>query len=75
MRSDTQFYNGIADCLVKMYKNEGLGAFWKGIVPPILVETPKRAVKVFLSWINNDGSLDIQAVLLLDQMRLIVKEV
>jgi len=29
-----------------MYKTEGLPAFWKGILPPILVETPKRAVKV-----------------------------
>ncbi|XP_044748290.1 mitochondrial 2-oxodicarboxylate carrier-like [Coccinella septempunctata] len=47
MKADPQFYNGIVDCLLKMYKNEGLGAFWKGIVPPILVETPKRAVKFF----------------------------
>jgi solute carrier family 25 2-oxodicarboxylate transporter 21 len=29
-----------------MYKNEGFFAFWKGVLPPILVETPKRAVKV-----------------------------
>lgn len=32
--------------MTKMYKTEGLPAFWKGILPPILVETPKRAVKV-----------------------------
>lgn len=32
--------------MTKMYKTEGLSAFWKGILPPILVETPKRAVKV-----------------------------
>lgn len=37
---------GIRDCMTKMYKTEGLPAFWKGILPPILVETPKRAVKV-----------------------------
>lgn len=37
---------GIFDCLKKMYKSEGFFAYWKGIVPPILVETPKRAVKV-----------------------------
>jgi solute carrier family 25 2-oxodicarboxylate transporter 21 len=30
----------------KMYQNEGFFAFWKGVLPPILVETPKRAVKV-----------------------------
>ena len=28
-----------------MYKTEGLGSFWKGIVAPLLVETPKRAWK------------------------------
>lgn len=32
--------------MAKMYKTEGLRAFWKGILPPIIVETPKRAVKV-----------------------------
>lgn len=39
--------------MVKMYKNEGLGAYWKGIVPPIIVETPKRAVKVVFRHIAN----------------------
>ncbi|XP_045480196.1 mitochondrial 2-oxodicarboxylate carrier-like [Harmonia axyridis] len=47
MKADPQFYNGVVDCLLKMYKNEGLGSFWKGIIPPILVETPKRSVKFF----------------------------
>ncbi|CAH2041709.1 unnamed protein product, partial [Iphiclides podalirius] len=28
-----------------MYKYEGITSFWKGILPPILAETPKRAVK------------------------------
>lgn len=31
----------------KMYRNEGLAAFWKGILPPVIMETPKRAVKFF----------------------------
>ncbi|XP_012278839.1 mitochondrial 2-oxodicarboxylate carrier [Orussus abietinus] len=44
---DPLYYTGIRDCMVKMYKNEGLAAFWKGILPPIIVETPKRAVKFF----------------------------
>lgn len=43
---DPNYYTGIADCMKKMYKNEGFFAFWKGVLPPILVETPKRAVKV-----------------------------
>lgn len=28
-----------------MYKHEGFYALWKGIIPPILAETPKRAAK------------------------------
>lgn len=44
---DPHHYNGIVDCMKKMYKHEGLFSFWKGIIPPILAETPKRAVKFF----------------------------
>ncbi|XP_023706270.1 mitochondrial 2-oxodicarboxylate carrier [Cryptotermes secundus] len=44
---DPNYYTGIADCMKKMYQNEGFFAFWKGVLPPILVETPKRAVKFF----------------------------
>lgn len=43
----SDYYTGIGDCMKKMYKNEGFLSFWKGILPPILVETPKRAVKFF----------------------------
>lgn len=46
-KSDPLYYTGIRDCMAKMYKTEGLPAFWKGILPPIIVETPKRAVKFF----------------------------
>lgn len=45
--SDPLYYTGIRDCMRKMYRNEGFAAFWKGILPPIIVETPKRAVKFF----------------------------
>ncbi|CAH0388194.1 unnamed protein product [Bemisia tabaci] len=45
--SDVHIYNGVGDCFAKMYRHEGFLAFYKGIVPPILVETPKRAVKFF----------------------------
>lgn len=44
---DALYYTGIGDCMRKMYANEGLAAFWKGILPPIVMETPKRAVKFF----------------------------
>lgn len=43
---DPYYYSGIFDCFIKMQKSEGLLSFWKGILPPILAETPKRAVKV-----------------------------
>ncbi|KAI4463392.1 mitochondrial 2-oxodicarboxylate carrier [Holotrichia oblita] len=45
--NDPRVYNGIWDCFRKMYRHEGLFSFWKGILPPILAETPKRAVKFF----------------------------
>lgn len=41
------YYNGVFDCFAKMYKQEGVLSFWKGILPPILVETPKTAVRFF----------------------------
>jgi len=40
------YYTGVGDCFKKMYRTEGFLSFWKGILPPILAETPKRAVKV-----------------------------
>ena len=43
---EQQHYSSIADCVRKMYRSEGLFSFWKGVVPPVLVETPKRAWKV-----------------------------
>lgn len=42
---DPHYYTGILDCMRKMHKYEGFTSFWKGILPPILAETPKRAVK------------------------------
>ncbi|KAJ3046084.1 hypothetical protein HDV00_003834 [Rhizophlyctis rosea] len=38
-------YNSIVDCFQKIIKNEGAGALYRGILPPILVEAPKRAIK------------------------------
>uniref|UniRef100_A0AC35TNU9 Mitochondrial 2-oxodicarboxylate carrier n=1 Tax=Rhabditophanes sp. KR3021 TaxID=114890 RepID=A0AC35TNU9_9BILA len=40
-------YSGFSDCLKKTYKFEGMSGFYKGILPPILAETPKRAIKFF----------------------------
>lgn len=38
-------YKSIADCFSKMIKKEGLGSLYRGILPPIMVEAPKRAIK------------------------------
>jgi len=46
-RGDAVYYTSIADCFKKMYQSEGLLSFYKGLLPPILVETPKRATKFF----------------------------
>ena len=40
-------YTGMGDCMRKMYQTEGLLSFWKGILPPILVEMPRRAFGFF----------------------------
>ncbi|CAB3410475.1 unnamed protein product [Caenorhabditis bovis] len=42
-----QHDKGMVDCVLKTYRNEGIGGFYKGILPPILAETPKRATKFF----------------------------
>uniref|UniRef100_A0A1Q3FD98 Mitochondrial 2-oxodicarboxylate carrier n=1 Tax=Culex tarsalis TaxID=7177 RepID=A0A1Q3FD98_CULTA len=47
--SSATYYNGVFDCIRKMAKTEGVFSLYKGILPPVLVETPKRAVK-FLTF-------------------------
>ena len=38
-------YTSIGDCFKKIIKNEGAGTLYRGILAPILVEAPKRAIK------------------------------
>ncbi|KAH6572962.1 hypothetical protein BASA50_009115 [Batrachochytrium salamandrivorans] len=38
-------YKSIADCFRKIIKAEGAAALYRGIIPPIMVEAPKRAIK------------------------------
>ncbi|CAG5866691.1 unnamed protein product [Menidia menidia] len=45
--SDPTSYKGLGDCFRTIFRNEGIFGFYKGILPPILAETPKRAVKFF----------------------------
>ncbi|KAG0234478.1 hypothetical protein BGW42_006559 [Actinomortierella wolfii] len=38
-------YSSIGDCFKKIIKNEGFGTLYRGIIPPVMVEAPKRATK------------------------------
>ncbi|CAG9801327.1 unnamed protein product [Chironomus riparius] len=49
MAGSNAYYNGVFDCARKMVQSEGLFSVYKGILPPILAETPKRAAK-FLTF-------------------------
>ncbi|XP_038193508.1 mitochondrial 2-oxodicarboxylate carrier isoform X3 [Arvicola amphibius] len=42
---DPQNYKSLGDSFRMIFRTEGLFGFYKGILPPILAETPKRAVK------------------------------
>lgn len=41
-------YTSISGCFRSIIKNEGFFAIYKGIIPPIFAETPKRATKFFM---------------------------
>uniref|UniRef100_A0A8C6UQD0 Mitochondrial 2-oxodicarboxylate carrier n=1 Tax=Neogobius melanostomus TaxID=47308 RepID=A0A8C6UQD0_9GOBI len=45
--SDPTSYKSLGDCFRTIFRNEGVFGFYKGILPPIVAETPKRAVKFF----------------------------
>nr|ADP20544.1 mitochondrial 2-oxodicarboxylate carrier [Heterocephalus glaber] len=45
--TDPNSYKSLGDSFRRIFRTEGLLGFYKGIVPPILAETPKRAVKFF----------------------------
>ncbi|KAK0519668.1 hypothetical protein OC834_007306 [Tilletia horrida] len=38
-------YNGMLDCFRKIIASEGPARLYRGIVPPLLLEAPKRAIK------------------------------
>ncbi|XP_064920109.1 mitochondrial 2-oxodicarboxylate carrier isoform X3 [Columba livia] len=46
-KTDPTGYKSLGDCFRTIFQREGLLGFYKGIFPPILAETPKRAVKFF----------------------------
>uniref|UniRef100_A0A5S6R0L4 Mitochondrial 2-oxodicarboxylate carrier n=1 Tax=Trichuris muris TaxID=70415 RepID=A0A5S6R0L4_TRIMR len=45
--SDAPRYRSVVDCMVKVCRDEGVLSLYKGMLPPILAETPKRATKFF----------------------------
>ncbi|XP_008101014.1 mitochondrial 2-oxodicarboxylate carrier isoform X2 [Anolis carolinensis] len=46
-KNDPSNYKSLRHCFRTIFQTEGLFGFYKGILPPILAETPKRAVKFF----------------------------
>uniref|UniRef100_A0A8C3UK59 Mitochondrial 2-oxodicarboxylate carrier n=1 Tax=Catharus ustulatus TaxID=91951 RepID=A0A8C3UK59_CATUS len=46
-KTDPTSYKSLGDCFRTIFQREGLLGFYKGILPPVLAETPKRAVKFF----------------------------
>ncbi|XP_048218452.1 mitochondrial 2-oxodicarboxylate carrier [Perognathus longimembris pacificus] len=47
--TDPKSYKSLGDSFRTIFKTEGLFGFYKGILPPILAETPKRSIK-FLAF-------------------------
>ncbi|XP_002734044.1 mitochondrial 2-oxodicarboxylate carrier-like [Saccoglossus kowalevskii] len=45
--NDPTAYKSLADCFRTIYRLEGITSFYKGILPAILAETSKRAVRFF----------------------------
>ncbi|XP_041616028.1 mitochondrial 2-oxodicarboxylate carrier isoform X7 [Vulpes vulpes] len=43
--TDPNSYKSLGDSFRTIFRREGLFGFYKGVLPPILAETPKRAVK------------------------------
>ncbi|CAI5695937.1 mitochondrial 2-oxodicarboxylate carrier isoform X2 [Oreochromis niloticus] len=43
--TDPTSYKSLGHCFRTIFQSEGVFGFYKGILPPILAETPKRAVK------------------------------
>ncbi|CAI8044572.1 Mitochondrial 2-oxodicarboxylate carrier [Geodia barretti] len=43
--SDPSRYTSILDCITRMIRNEGFFSLYKGILPPVVADTPKRAAK------------------------------
>lgn len=37
-------YNGMLDCIIKMYRNEGILAFYKGLTPSIMKIFPASGI-------------------------------
>jgi len=38
-------YTGVVDCFTKIVRNEGFATLYRGLIPPVVVESPRRAIK------------------------------
>ena len=48
---DPNYYTSVYDCMRKITKHEGFFSLYKGVLPPIVVETPKRGLKVNIKYL------------------------
>jgi len=53
--ADPRYYTSIVDCFRKTAANEGVTALYKGVLPPVLAETPKRALKFLMFNVYKDA--------------------
>ncbi|XP_049795735.1 mitochondrial 2-oxodicarboxylate carrier-like [Schistocerca nitens] len=42
------YYTGVVNCVRTVYRQESFLSLWKGVVPPVLIETPRRAMNFLL---------------------------
>lgn len=38
-------YTSVVDCFKKIVQNEGVSTLYRGLLPPVMVEAPRRAIK------------------------------
>jgi solute carrier family 25 aspartate/glutamate transporter 12/13 len=47
-RNDGIVYNGLVDCIQKIWKNEGFKTFWKGGIQRIIRSSPQFGITLFV---------------------------
>ena len=50
MRGREKYYSGVADVIRKVYRNEGVRGFYKGLMPRMMYVTPLVAIQYSWLW-------------------------